>query len=303
MQRNDKFLNSILNSITDHIVVIDKNGYIQFVNESWAEFGDNNACLVKNNWDGINYLEQCDKAAASGDNYGIVASIGIRNVIAQKDPVFYFEYPCHSPAEKRWFMMRVTPFEVDNEHFFVISHQNITERKLAEEKIKQLAQLDGLTNIANRRTFDKYLLEEWRRCCRLHKPISLALIDLDYFKLLNDTYGHQTGDECLRNIALLLKDFAKRPNDICARYGGEEFVLVWGDTNSQAAKSLSERLLHAVSELKIPNEESPISKFLTISIGLATLTPEKNSEEGELISCADKRLYKAKDKGRNRIEF
>lgn len=93
--------------------------------------------------------------------------------------------------------MRVTPFQVHNNDYFVISHQNITERKLAEEEVRNLARIDGLTGIPNRRTFDEFLCDEMKRCARLNKPICLAVIDVDHFKLLNDTYGHQSGDGCL----------------------------------------------------------------------------------------------------------
>ncbi len=302
MKDSCRFLSHILDSIPDHIAVIDENGKIQYANKSWSAFGENNACALGDEWIGVNYIEECKKAAAMGDAFGLQAYEGIRSVMERGDPGFYFEYPCHSPDEKRWFMMRVTPFQISGEKYFVISHQNITERKLSEEKVKELARMDGLTNIPNRRTFDAFLHEEWRRCARLKKPISMALIDLDHFKTLNDNYGHQYGDECLVKIAGLLREFASRPGDICARYGGEEFALVWGDTSLEQARQLSGRLLKKVAELQIQNEYSPVSRFLSVSIGLAEMVPDKGRKWSELIAEADRLLYIAKENGRNRVE-
>ncbi len=302
MENSYQFLSLILDSIADHIAVIDEKGSIQYANKSWSSFAKNNACVVGDDWIGINYLEECEKAAAMGDAFGVQVLNGIRSVIEKSSPNFYFEYPCHSPDEKRWFMMRVTPFELSGKKYFVIAHQNITERKLTEEKMKELARMDGLTNIPNRRTFDGFLHEEWRRCARLKKPISMALIDLDHFKTLNDNYGHQYGDECLIQIGELLREFANRPGEICARYGGEEFALTWGDTTLEQARRLSEKLLKRVAELQIRNEYSPVSNYLSVSIGVAEMVPEKGSEESQLIAEADRMLYRAKENGRNRVE-
>jgi diguanylate cyclase (GGDEF)-like protein len=302
MESSYEFLSQVLDSITAHIVVIASSGEIKFVNKSWSAFGSSNDCATKTDWSNVNYLDECDKAAAMGDSFGQEAGTGIRRVINNQESIFYFEYPCHSPDEKRWFMMRVAPFKIRDNHYFVITHQNITERILAEEKVNDLARMDGLTNIPNRRTFDQFLYEEWRRCSRLKQPISLAIIDLDHFKLLNDNYGHQTGDDCLVRIGALLKEFGSRPSDICARYGGEEFVVVWSGTPLKQAKILSMRLLDTINTLNIPNSQSPTKKHLTASIGVAELIASRENNESDLISKADRLLYKAKDNGRNRVE-
>lgn len=301
MENTYDFLSLVLDSITEHIAVINKEGKIIFVNKSWTEFGAHNGCAVAGDWIGINYIEVCDKASKLGDNFGTQAGNGIRNVINKRSESFYFEYPCHSPDEIRWFMMRVTPFDFVSEHYFVISHQNITERKIVEDKIRDLARIDGLTQIPNRRSFDNFISEEWKRCLRLQKPISLAIIDLYHFKLLNDTYGHQSGDECLIKVGQVLKTFVNRPSDICARYGGEEFVLVLGNTSLKEAKVLLKSLLNKIVGLNIQNSNSPTELFLTASIGLAEMVPSYGTNESELISKADDMLYKAKENGRNRV--
>ena len=302
MESSYDFLRHVLDSITEHIVVIDEKGEIQFVNKSWSSFGDNNECMMASDWSNVNYLDECDKASAMGDDFGSEAASGIRSVIEQRNQFFYLEYHCHDPEEKRWFMMRVSPFSIEKGNYYVISHQNITERKLAEEVAINLSKMDGLTNIPNRRTFDEFLHTEWKRCVRLKKTICLAIIDLDHFKLLNDTYGHQSGDECLTRIGELLKEFTSRPSDICARYGGEEFALVWSDTSLKQAELLSVKLLKKIEGLNINNKNSPVKQYLTASIGVAEMKPTRDSHEKELISKADSMLYQAKDRGRNRVE-
>ncbi len=302
MEASYDFLRQVLDAITDHIVVIDAAGDIQYANQSWSAFSHDNAATVTSTWRGVNYLAECDKAAVMGDSFGAEAGAGIRSVIEQHTDAFYFEYPCHSPEQKRWFMMRVSPFFLQDKGYFVIAHQDITERKLAEEMAISLARIDGLTQIPNRRAFDEFLQQEWKRCARLKKPISLAILDLDYFKLLNDRCGHQAGDESLIKVAQLLKKFASRPGDICARYGGEEFAIAWSDTSLERAKRLVARLLKEIAQLRIPNNDSSVESYLTASIGLAEMFPSRKTDESQLISNADKMLYLAKENGRNRCE-
>jgi len=298
-----EFLKSVLDTVTEHIVVIDSQGEILFVNKRWSSFGQENACLMNESWKGVNYLSECDKATSMGDRFGVKAASGIRSVITGDKNEFYFEYPCHSPNQKRWFMMRVAPFTVENHRCFVISHQNITERKLVEEEVLYLSRIDGLTEIANRRHFNQFLANEWKRCQRFGMPITLAIIDLDHFKLLNDTYGHQAGDECLKSVGQVLKGFATRPSDLCARYGGEEFAIVYGNVHLDKAQALVSKLLDGIRSLNIANEKAPTLPILTASIGLSTMYPSKENKERELIKEADKSLYLAKENGRNQVFY
>jgi diguanylate cyclase (GGDEF)-like protein len=297
------FLSSILDSLNESIAVLDAQGRIQYVNRSWRSFGEANQCADGETWINSSYLDVCHAAAQAGDQFGEQAAEGLMSVIERKQTSFFMEYPCHSPDEKRWFMMRVTPFDYDNQTFFVITHQDVTERKLAEEEVESLAKLDGLTGIANRRTFDEFVLSEWNRCKRTKDTICLALLDIDYFKRLNDTYGHQAGDECLKRIATLMKGFSQRPSDLCARYGGEEFALVWGGIKLKDAYVMAADLLKQIELLKIDNEHSSVSEFVTASIGLVEMKPSQNDECHLLISQADRLLYEAKASGRNAIKL
>ncbi|MDD5372862.1 MAG: sensor domain-containing diguanylate cyclase [Sulfurimonas sp.] len=303
MINSNKFLKSVLDTVTQHISVIDKDGKIVYVNKSWIAFGESNNCSMHNVWDKINYLKECDKSASCGDELGAKAADGIRDVINKIKDFFYFEYPCHSPYEKRWFMMRVIPFGLDDKEYYVISHENITERVLAEEKVLNQSRIDGLTDIANRRYFDEFLDNEWKRCARLKLPLSLAIIDLDYFKALNDTYGHQAGDECLRKVGAVLKKFVHRPADFCARYGGEEFAIVLGDTTAENSFDMMNDLIDDIRALGIPNKNSSVIPTLTASVGVATMYPHTRGSKEELISAADKMLYNVKENGRNKVLY
>lgn len=303
MINSPNFLKSILNTVTANIAVIDHLGKIQYVNKSWEKFAQNNDHTLTGNWDEINYLETCDKAALAGDELAKQAAGGIRKVINNEQELFYIEYPCHSPDKERWFMMRVTKFQLEEDTYFVLSHYNITERKIAEEKVLNLSRLDGLTNIANRRYFDDFFNDEWNRCIRLKTPLTLVLIDIDYFKSLNDTYGHQAGDECLKKIATVAQHFAKRPSDICARYGGDEFAILLGNTDLETSKKMINRLLNSIRELNIPNINSPITPIITASIGLATIYPDKKTTKEDFIQTTDKALYMSKENGRNQVYY
>lgn len=301
MHQSFEFFQHILDSLSESIVVIDLEGTILYVNQSWVSFGQNNACSIKGSWETINYLTICDQAAAQGDAFGAEAAGGIRAVIAKEKQDFYYEYPCHSDTEQRWFMMRVTPLAFNDRSYFVITHHNITQRILAEQKALNLSRIDGLTNIPNRRYFNEFLNDEWKRSIRSKTPLTLALIDIDHFKEFNDSYGHLAGDNCLMVIASTLQLYARRPSDLCARYGGEEFALVFGNTSTDMALAQLQQLKDAIALLDIPNDKSPTALSVTVSIGIATLRPTLASTTDALIKNADEQLYRAKAEGRNRI--
>ena len=164
-----------------------------------------------------------------------------------------------------------------------------------------MSRIDALTNIPNRRYFDEFLSNEWNRSARLGMPVSLALIDADHFKQLNDTYGHQAGDDCLKEIGNTLDKFAQRPSDLCARYGGEEFAVIYGGTSLEVSLQLISRLHDEIRSLEIPNENAPTLPTLTASIGLATMFPDRSNQPADLIAAADKLVYAAKENGRNQI--
>lgn len=297
------FFAAILDSMTQQIAVIEPDGAIAWVNKAWRFLAEENGGTPEKTWRNVNYLTVCESAARTGDADAALAQDGIDKVITGKLPVFYFEYPCHSPKEQRWFMMRILPLEWDGPKRFLVTHQNITERKLTEFRVEELAILDGLTGIANRRRFDEFLESEWRRARRYGHPVSLALIDIDYFKPYNDLYGHMAGDECLRRISDILKGFSRRPEDLVARYGGEEFAAVYGNMSADAANQLAESIRQKIEQQNIPHGCGTASGCVTASVGVATFYPDREQvmKPSDLITAADKALYRAKESGRNRV--
>ncbi len=186
---------------------------------------------------------------------------------------------------------------------------DISERKKAEvelinlqKELEALSYKDCLTDIANRRKLDTALDLEWTSACRSTQPLSLIMLDVDFFKQYNDRYGHAQGDESLKNIAQTLNRVATRPRDLVARFGGEEFMLVLPETDEKAALQAAERCHRMVEKLKIPHEASAAGRFVTISMGVGTIKPSAKMEPKQFIEAVDKLLYQAKQNGRNRIE-
>ncbi len=175
------------------------------------------------------------------------------------------------------------------------------ELKKANENLLHLANHDALTQIANRRCFEEFLSNEWNRAVRAKSEISIILLDIDHFKLFNDTYGHQSGDECLRRVAAALTETINRPTDLVARFGGEEFALILGGTDAEGAFNIAEQSLENIRKLEILHSTSYTSNHLTVSLGVATVLAAFNTNEADLINAADKAMYQAKELGRNRI--
>jgi diguanylate cyclase (GGDEF)-like protein len=173
------------------------------------------------------------------------------------------------------------------------------ELMIANRQLESLVNLDGLTQIANRRRFDDYLAIEWQRHQREQIPLALILMDIDYFKRYNDSYGHQGGDDCLTQVAQAIAQVPKRPSDLTARYGGEEFVMVLCNTDTEGALKIAAEVQTALANLAIPHE-TYVNNYVTLSMGVASLIPTSGQNPESLISYADKALYTAKDQGRNR---
>jgi diguanylate cyclase (GGDEF)-like protein len=201
--------------------------------------------------------------------------------------------------------------------FIVMHNQRLDAENLAEKgKILRLIQqleierntaqqnslTDSLTGLANRRYFDEALKIEFNRSKRSGFILSLIMLDIDYFKEFNDSYGHLAGDDCLRQIGSVFKIIVRRLSDIVARYGGEEFVVLLPETDENGARALAEGIQKAIEELAIPNPDSHISEFVTVSLGIVTLRTTALTLPEQVVALADEALYNAKKGGRNRIE-
>lgn len=189
---------------------------------------------------------------------------------------------------------------------FRLKTQNIQLLEDLERKNRELnkmAFVDGLTGISNRRYFEDSLNREWENALKASDPLSVILIDIDFFKLYNDTYGHQQGDLCLKQVAQTLNESAGISRNIVARYGGEEFVAVLPGQDVKGATFVANRMISAISLLKLPHESSTVSDILTISLGVACLTPAQELSPADLLKIADRELYNAKKEGRNRYRI
>jgi diguanylate cyclase (GGDEF)-like protein len=179
--------------------------------------------------------------------------------------------------------------------------RNHLELKQRRDELAHMTFVDELTGIANRRQGYAALEREWRRTRRIGAPLSLLMLDIDQFKLLNDAQGHPAGDECLRQVAQTLAANIHRPADMLARCGGEEFICILPETDAKGAELVAEKLRQAVARLDIPHPTSPVAPYVTLSVGAVTMAPDAELSADELVQIADDMLYAAKHGGRNRV--
>ncbi|MBN2259060.1 MAG: diguanylate cyclase [Clostridiales bacterium] len=179
--------------------------------------------------------------------------------------------------------------------------EKIVQLEIAEKKLNQLARIDDLTGVYNRRAFEEKFESEWFRSLRNKNHFSLLMIDIDDFKFFNDTYGHLEGDQCLKRVANAIEKTLKRPFDEIARFGGEEFIVLLPETDNEGARTVANDIRIAIEDLKMVNELSETSKYVTVSIGVAEKVPTREMDKNSLIDAADKALYKAKRSGKNRV--
>ncbi len=275
---------------SDAVVIFERDGAVLFINMAFGELLGYTADSVKSQ--GVGSLFSDSKMATDVFQealQGIIYSSEVELVNA-KGEVF--------PA-----LLRATAImdEAHEIHGVLFILTDITERKKLENELRRIAAQDGLTQTANRRTFDQSLEKEWRRTARSGQPLSLIMMDIDFFKKYNDTYGHHGGDTCLKEVAAALREVVNRPGDLVARYGGEEFAAILPETQAEGALSLAQAMCRAVEALHIEHAPSDVSSWVTVSVGHATIIPRPEDTPTHLIELADSALYDAKEGGRNRV--
>lgn len=236
------------------------------------------------------------------DDLGIIDA-ALQRMRNGEEDVDYLFRAFDTDRNELWFENRVrlsTAMAKGGSRFLVGSSREVTARVLREQQLQQMAAIDALTGLANRRQFNEQSRLKWRQASRHGDPLSLHVIDVDFFKAYNDVYGHAQGDKCLHAVATAIRDTLKRPDDFCARYGGEEFVALLPGTDAAGALKIGEDICKAVRDLNIRHDASEYG-IVSVSIGCVTVRPAFAEDDGSLFEAADAALYQAKRQGRNRV--
>lgn len=287
-------LHSILDSLDAHLVVIDRNGSICYVNDAWNRFAKNNG-MPSNQmcWLDYNYLSVCRSSAANNSQDAEAILTGLEAVISQDFPFFTYEYPCHSEAERRWYCFHAVPLKEQPNHY-LISHQSVTDNKLLLQQAERLSYEDPLTGLNNRRGLECLLSKELSRAERDGNEVSFIIFDIDHFKPFNDRFGHVAGDRCLKTIATIIKEKARRPGDIAARIGGDEFVLVLTRVSYAQVMLIVKAICQKIHDLNMVIDPG---RKVSLSAGVSTMVPNGGENNFQEYYCqADDMLYAEKRK-------
>lgn len=284
---------TIFSSLSVGITIYDETGQCYFANRKIAELigADSIDDVIKQNY---HYIESWKRNGL----YDVV----LESINSSKVTKFINNF--HTTFGKDvWLEIVINPIYFQNKKHLMLIVSDITEIKASELEYKNLSIIDPLTGIHNRRCFDIKIEEEVYRCSRSNRPLSLILIDIDFFKQYNDHYGHIAGDACLISVAQCIRKTLKRKTDCVARFGGEEFICILPYTDLNGAIKTANNIKNAINELKIPHEKSMISNYITVSQGIYTIEPSVKIDIKKCIENVDKAMYIAKSNGRNRIEI
>ncbi|PLY03115.1 MAG: hypothetical protein C0623_02670 [Desulfuromonas sp.] len=295
----EQFSREILDALPEHIAILDRSGKILTVNKAWREFARVSYQTPHRSLEGDNYLELCDAAGRSNNNEVEAMARGIRAVIEGTMVEFSLEIPCVIDSRTSWFLFRASIFTSNNQMKVIVSHSPITELKHAEKEIEKLAYFDSLTNLPNRLLLSDRLhyALDWAR--REKESLAVMFLDLDHFKVINDSLGHSAGDELLIAVSERLTN-CMRKTDTVARLGGDEFVVLLPNIKRISdVSNLARKILQSLtSPFKIKDREI----FTSTSIGIC-LYPDDGADTETLIRNADLAMYQAKEHGRNAYQF
>jgi two-component system cell cycle response regulator len=293
-QQQAERLRLIVDCMDEGLMVIEPGGRIQYTNPACDRYlGYSAGQLAGSSLDNLLApsiaQEYLDLFSTSLRDASAPNSRGAREVlIRQRDGIL------------RAMDFTLTPMQGEQPLFIALLH-DITHHKNSENALQRAAMVDPLTKIANRRHFDTFLDKEWQRAIRTSQPLSLIVLDVDHFKGYNDSLGHAAGDTCLQQVAMALQSHALRATDLAARYGGEEFVLLFGETGFEAASALAESIRAHIESLNIPNPRSATSRWVTASLGVATVVPTQVDDIKDFFVRADRAMYAVKEAGRNGV--
>lgn len=296
LEADRKLKTAALDAMTAHVAVLDARGLIVETNASWRKFALRSEYKGDPAFLGMNYLDALSRVSGPDQALAAKACEGVLSVMLGRSMLFQMDYPCHCPAERQWFSLKVTPMDPQRERVLV-SHENITAIKLAEEAIRILANTDALTGLSNRRHFFETAEEEFARAQRYETALAVLMIDLDNFKSFNDRHGHAGGDAVLRSFALVLSGLL-RDSDSAGRIGGEEFAVMLPHTSLDGACAFAERLMERIAA-NPPDVDGQPAPY-TLSVGISEISPS-SKDFSALLILADKALYRAKQGGRNRL--
>ena len=296
LDESRQFLLAALNALSAHIAILDEQGWIVAVNDAWRQFAEQNGGDERSTGAGTNYLAVCDAAAAHGSSIAAEVAAGIRDVIMGKQEFFHLEYPSHSPDARSWFVVRITRFVHHGSLSVVVAHESVTERKLLEERLAHQAFHDYLTGLPNRALLMERLNQALLRSSRRQSSVALLFLDLDNFKSVNDTLGHDVGDLLLIEIARLLQS-CLRAGDTAARLGGDEMIVLLEDVAGiKDVLVVADRLIANLAE---PIHVDDHQIVVTGSLGIVLSNGGEESGD-QLLRQADAAMYHAKGAGRNR---
>ncbi len=299
LRESERFVKSTIDALSEHICVVDEKGCILTVNKAWREYSHNVGVHITQDWIGVNYLDICDKATATGPRDAAAFAEGMRDVLFDRREDFTLEYSCSTEAAERWYLAKVTRFQLDGPVRVVISHENVTQAKLAQQHLTFLAHYDSLTGLPNRVLFYDRLKHTLLQAERSDWTVAVMFIDLDNFKMVNDTMGHAAGDALLKQASARIVA-GLRANDTVGRLGDDEFGVFLPDLlSANDAGLVAQKIMDAMAcSFMIDNKEH----FVTCSIGI-TVYPHDARDPDSLVSNADTAMYRAKQIGRNNHQY
>jgi diguanylate cyclase (GGDEF)-like protein/PAS domain S-box-containing protein len=313
LKKEGKKLHDITSHIAEGLHVINRTGQVTYLNEEAERLlGWSQAELNEKNVHDLVHYRKADGSPLPFEDCGIHNVVHTGKSYVSSDEVFIRRdgtvFPVSIVAspilDKGQVVGSVTSFR-DISKVKQIEQEReklIVELQEAEIALRRLSVTDVLTGLSNRRAFNELLDEEWRRALRMDYQLVMLMLDVDFFKKYNDTYGHLQGDECLKSVAAVLKNVTRRPGDVVARFGGEEFVILLSMSDTDHAVAVAEKICLDIEALKLPHKRSGLSDYVTISIGVASAMPTNlDISSQNLIQYADDALYKAKQGGRNRV--